>query len=110
MENSLSGLEFAFGIPGSVGGAVFMNAGAYGGEMKNAVTKVYHIDSNGDEGCLIGDNLAFGYRTSAYEKNGYIVTGVELSLKKGNQAEIKEKMTDLLCRRKEKGCNRLFSG
>ena len=102
LENSLAGLEFAFGIPGSVGGAVFMNAGAYGGEMKDVVTKAYHIDTDGNEGCLTGDNLAFGYRTSAYEKNGYIVTGVEISLEKGSQAEIKEKMNELLGRRKDK--------
>ncbi len=102
LDNSLSGLEFAFGIPGSVGGAIFMNAGAYGGEMKDVVTKVYHIDKDGNEGCLIGDNLSFSYRKSAYEENGYIITGVELSLQKGNKTEIKEKMTDLLGRRKDK--------
>ncbi len=102
LDNSLSGLEFAFGIPGSVGGAVFMNAGAYGGEMKDVVTKVYHIDNSGNEGCLIGDTLSFGYRKSAYEENGCIITGVEFSLKKGNKTEIKEKMTDLLGRRKDK--------
>jgi len=102
LDNSLSGLEFAFGIPGSVGGAIFMNATAYGGEMKDVVTKVYHIDKDGNEGCLIGDNLSFSYRKSAYEENGYIITGVELSLQKGNKTEIKEKMTDLLGRRKDK--------
>lgn len=102
LDNSLTGLEFAFGIPGSVGGAIFMNAGAYGGEMKDVVTKAYHIDKEGNEGCLIGDNLSFGYRTSAYEKNDYIITGVEISLKKGNPAEIKEKMSELLGRRKDK--------
>jgi len=102
LDNSLSGLEFAFGIPGSVGGAIFMNAGAYGGEMKDVVTKVYHIDKDGNEGCLIGDNLSFSYRKSAYEENGYIITGVELSLQKGNKTEIKEKMSDLLGRRKDK--------
>jgi len=102
LENSLTGLEFAFGIPGSVGGAVFMNAGAYGGEMKDVVTKVYHVDNDGNTGCIIGDNLAFGYRTSAYERNGYIVTGVELKLNKGDKDEIKTKMSDLLGRRKDK--------
>ncbi|MBE6749208.1 MAG: UDP-N-acetylmuramate dehydrogenase [Ruminococcaceae bacterium] len=102
LENSLTGLEFAFGIPGSVGGAIFMNAGAYGGEMKDVVTKVYHIDKDGNEGCLIRDNLAFGYRTSAYESNGFIITGVEIELQKGENSEIKEKMNDLLGRRKDK--------
>lgn len=102
LENSLTGLEFAFGIPGSVGGAIFMNAGAYGGEMKDVITKAYHIDREGNEGCLMGDNLSFGYRTSAYEKNDCIITGVEISLKKGNPAEIKEKMAELLGKRKDK--------
>lgn len=102
LEHSLSGLEFAFGIPGSVGGAVFMNAGAYGGEMKDVVTKVYHIDKDGNEGFLTADKLAFDYRTSAYEKNGFIVTGVEMKLQKGKYEEIKEKMSDLLGRRKDK--------
>ena len=102
LDKSLTGLEFAFGIPGSVGGAVFMNAGAYGGEMKDVVTKVYHIDKDGNEGFLIGDNLAFSYRKSAYEENGYIITGVEFSLVKGPQTEIKEKMTELLGKRKDK--------
>ncbi|MBQ5884749.1 MAG: UDP-N-acetylmuramate dehydrogenase, partial [Clostridia bacterium] len=97
-----TGLEFAFGIPGSVGGAIFMNAGAYGGEMKDVITKAYHIDREGNEGCLIGDNLSFGYRTSAYKKNDCIITGVEISLKKGNPAEIKEKMAELLGKRKDK--------
>ena len=102
LEHSLTGLEFAFGIPGTVGGAVFMNAGAYGGEMKDVVTKVYHIDKNGNTGFLTGNDLKFSYRTSAYEENGFIVTGVELKLKKGDQSEIKQKMTDLLSRRKDK--------
>ena len=102
LENSLTGLEFAFGIPGSVGGAIFMNAGAYGGEMKDVVAKVYHVDKDGNEGCLIGDNLSFGYRTSAYEQNGYIITGMEISLNKGNHSEIKEKMAELLGKRKDK--------
>lgn len=102
LENSLTGLEFAFGIPGSVGGAIFMNAGAYGGEMKDVITKAYHIDREGNEGCLMGDNLSFGYRTSAYKKNDCIITGVEISLKKGNPAEIKEKMAELLGKRKDK--------
>ena len=102
LENSLTGLEFAFGIPGSVGGAIFMNAGAYGGEMKDVVDKVYHVDNNGDSGMILGDNLAFGYRTSVYEHNGYIITGAEFTLSKGTKSEIKEKMSELLGRRKDK--------
>lgn len=102
LENSLTGLEFAFGIPGSVGGAVFMNAGAYNGEMKDIVTKVYHIDKDGNKGFLTEAELKFDYRTSAYEHNDYIITAVEMKLQKGIQTEIKEKMTDLIGRRKDK--------
>ena len=102
LENSLSGLEFAFGIPGSVGGAIFMNAGAYGGEMKDVVSRVYHIDRDGNEGSFTPDELLFGYRTSVYENNGFIVTGVEFTLKKGDKAKIKETMNELLGRRKDK--------
>ncbi|MBR2876849.1 MAG: UDP-N-acetylmuramate dehydrogenase [Clostridia bacterium] len=102
LDNSLGGLEFAFGIPGSVGGAIFMNAGAYGGEMKDVVTKVYHIDKNGAPGVLTAEELKFGYRTSAYENNGFIVTGVELELKKADKTQIKETMNELLNRRKDK--------
>ena len=70
--------------------------------MKNIVTKVYHIDNNGNKGYFTDKQLGFDYRTSAYEKNGYIITGAEFSLEKGNHTEIKEKMTDLLGRRKDK--------
>ncbi len=101
-DNELTGLEFAFGIPGTVGGAVFMNAGAYGGEMKDVVTKVYHVDKNGNKGFLTADDLKFGYRTSAYEENGFIITGVEMKLEKGNKTEIREKMSELLNKRKDK--------
>ena len=70
----LSGLEFAWGIPGTVGGALFMNAGAYGGEMKDVVYSVSHITQNGDIGRTEAENLEFGYRTSVYRKNGCIIT------------------------------------
>ncbi len=102
LENSLSGLEFAFGIPGSCGGAAFMNAGAYGGEMKNVLFKCRHIDSDGNIGCLENDALNLSYRHSAYYDNGCIVTGLYLKLSKGDKAEIKAKMDDFLQRRKDK--------
>ncbi len=102
LENSLTGLEFAFGIPGSVGGAAFMNAGAYGGELKDVVATVYHLDKNGNEGTFSGDDLKFSYRKSAYTENGFIITGVLFKLKKGNKTEIKEKMNELLGKRKDK--------
>ena len=102
LNNSLSGLEFAWGIPGSVGGAAFMNAGAYGGEMKDVLYKCEHIDKNGDIGFLEYDDLKLSYRHSAYYDNGAIITGLYLKLKKGEKSEIKEKMDDLIGRRRAK--------
>lgn len=101
-ENGLSGLEFAYGIPGSCGGGAFMNAGAYGGEMKDVMFKCSHIDQNGDRGFLEGDDMRLGYRHSAYYDNGCIITGVYLKLKKADKAEIKSKMDDFMSRRREK--------
>lgn len=101
-ENGLSGLEFAYGIPGSCGGGAFMNAGAYGGEMKDVMFRCSHIDRNGDRGFLEGDDMRLGYRHSAYYDNGCIITGVYLKLKKADKAEIKSKMDDFMSRRREK--------
>ncbi len=98
----LTGLEFAWGIPGTVGGAVFMNAGAYDGEMKNVVHCVSHISPDGKIGRLEKDELDFGYRTSAYRTNNMIITGVTLKLKKGNPDDIRLKMDDFLLRRSSK--------
>ena len=102
LEHSLSGLEFAYGIPGSCGGGAFMNAGAYGGEMKDVLYKCDHIDANGEEGALEGVALKLTYRHSAYYDNGCIITGLYMKLNKGNPDEIKAKMDDLLSRRKDK--------
>lgn len=102
LENSLSGLEFAFGIPGSVGGAAFMNAGAYGGEMKDVVFSCSHIDREGNAGVLSKELLGFAYRKSAYGENGFVVTEVTFKLQKGEKSAIEEKMNDLLGRRKDK--------
>lgn len=98
----LSGLEFAWGIPGTVGGAVFMNAGAYDGEMKDVVHSVSHISPSGEIGRTEKDDLNFGYRTSIYRSNNMIITGVTLKLKKGNPDEIREKMDDYMLRRSTK--------
>lgn len=98
----LSGLEFAWGIPGTVGGAVFMNAGAYDGEMKDVVHSVSHISPSGEIGRTEKDNLNFGYRTSVYRSNNMIITGVTLKLKKRNPDEIREKMDDYMLRRSTK--------
>ena len=102
LENSLTGLEFAYGIPGSCGGGAFMNAGAYGGELKDVLVKCDHIDQNGEKGTLCGDGLKLSYRHSAYYDNGCTITGVYFKLKKGNPDEIKSKMRDLMGRRKSK--------
>ena len=102
LDNSLSGLEFAFGIPGNLGGAVYMNAGAYGGEMKDVLYSCTHIDSDGNIGNLTKDQLDLGYRRSAYTDNGYTIISATLKLQKGDKTEIKEAMNDKLRRRKEK--------
>lgn len=102
LEHSLTGLEFAYGIPGSCGGAAFMNAGAYGGEMKDVLVRCTHIDGDGKLGQLAGEDLHLSYRHSAYYDNGCIITGLELRLQPGDPAEIKAKMDDLISRRREK--------
>ena len=102
LEHSLTGLEFAFGIPGSCGGAAFMNAGAYGGEMKDVVSRCYHIDFQGKTGFYDKADLDFGYRHSVYSDNDCVITSIVLSLKKGNKDEIHAKMKELLQRRKDK--------
>lgn len=98
----LTGLEFAWGIPGTVGGAVFMNAGAYGGEMKDVVYSVSHIDSSGGIGRIEKNDLDLGYRTSVYRRNSCIITGVTLNLKKGVPNDIMAQMDDYLGRRSSK--------
>lgn len=102
LNESLSGLEFAFGIPGSVGGAMFMNAGAYGGEMKDAVCEVQCISENGDIITLSKDEMELGYRTSVFAKKGYIVLNATFELKKEESQTIKAAMDDFLNRRKTK--------
>lgn len=102
LEHSLTGLEFAFGIPGSCGGAAYMNAGAYGGEMKDVVSRCCHIDSDGNEGTFKRDELDFGYRHSVYSDKDYVITSIVLTLEKGDKEEIQAKMRELLQRRKDK--------
>ena len=102
LNNGLSGLEFAWGIPGTVGGAVFMNAGAYGGEMRDVVYSVTHLTPDGESGRTEKDNLQFGYRTSIYRRNKAIITGATLKLRKDNPADIRARMDDYLGRRSSK--------
>ncbi|MBQ2676742.1 MAG: UDP-N-acetylmuramate dehydrogenase [Clostridia bacterium] len=102
LENGLSGFEFLWGIPGTMGGAAFMNAGAYDGEMKDVLVCCNHITPSGEEGCLQGDELGLSYRHSAYSDNGYIITSVVLKGTPKDPDLIREKMDDLMGRRKAK--------
>ena len=101
-ENGLTGLEFAVGIPGSIGGAVFMNAGAYGGEMKNVVSVVRAVSRDGRLLELRGNELDLGYRRSVFQSNGYAICEVELELEDGDVDQIKSSMEDFTQRRQSK--------
>ena len=101
-ENSLSGMEFAVGIPGSIGGAVFMNAGAYDGEMKNVVSAVKAVSREGEQIEFSGADLNLGYRQSIFQTNNCAICEVELKLERGDSAEIKNKMNDFTERRESK--------
>lgn len=101
-ENSLSGLEFASGIPGSIGGTTAMNAGAYGSEMKDVVEKVEVLDSNLELNVLNNKEMEFGYRKSVVEKQGYIVLSTTFKLKKAYKPDIKALMDEYTERRQGK--------
>lgn len=101
-ENSLTGLEFAFGIPGSVGGALYMNAGAYGGEMSYVVESAEYIDFDGNTGKIANAEMRLGYRTSVFMTCEKIITKVIFNLKKGDKKAILERMNELIERRKQK--------
>ncbi len=93
----LTGLEFASGIPGSVGGAVYMNAGAYGGEIADVIVEAYT-----PEGAIKKQDLELSYRSSVFKKNGKIITGAVFELQHGDKAAIREKMEELKNKRLEK--------
>ena len=101
-EAGLTGMEFAAGIPGTVGGAVVMNAGAYGGEMKDIITSVLVMDASGNRKELSVEELDLGYRHSCIPENDYIVLRVTMRLTKGDTAQIREKMAELREKRLEK--------
>lgn len=101
LEHSLTGLEFAYGIPATVGGALFMNAGAYGGEMKDVTAKVSHI-KNGVFGSFSQEELQFSYRHSVYQTGEYLILSGVFRLQKGDLTEIRAKMDDFMGRRKSK--------
>ena len=102
LDNSLTGLEFASGIPGSVGGAMVMNAGAYGGEMKDAVVSVKVMDENGDVSEYSNEDMAFGYRDSILKRRKLIVIETVFKLNKGDKESIKNTMDELNKKRREK--------
>lgn len=102
LKHGLSGLEFAYGIPGSAGGAAYMNAGAYGGEMKDVLLSCRHIAADGTMGTFSGADLQLGYRKSVYTGGSYIITELLLQLKSGEPDMIRAAMEDKMQRRKDK--------
>ncbi len=102
LEHELQGFEFAAGIPGTMGGAVVMNAGAYGGEMKDVLVDVTVLTPEGDILVLKNEELELGYRTSIIAKKDYIVLEANVKLSKGNREEIKAKMDELRVQRTTK--------
>ncbi len=102
LQNGLTGLEFAYGIPGSVGGAMYMNAGAYGGEMKDVALECSYITFDGEEGVLKSDEMNLSYRNSAFSKGDKIIVSALLKLNKGSKAQIESKMNELMGKRRDK--------
>lgn len=102
LEHGLTGLEFASGIPGTVGGGVVMNAGAYGGEMSQVVTQVIVLDRDSNLLTLDNATMEFGYRSSTIRHQPFVVTEVHFKLKPGDPKEIKLKMSELAEKRREK--------
>lgn len=98
----LAGLEFAFGIPGSVGGAVYMNAGAYGGEISGVIKSAVVMDKDCNIRKVQVCDMALGYRTSAFKANGEIILSAEFELTPDNDDLIRERMEDYFTRRREK--------
>lgn len=102
LENSLEGLEFSWGIPGTVGGAVYMNAGAYGGEIKDVLKTCRCMTEKGNIEVLSGCDCNFGYRNSIFKQNRWTVLDCTFKLKKGKKEDIKAKMDDFMGRRTSK--------
>ncbi len=102
LERGLTGLEFAHGIPGTLGGGVFMNAGAYDGELSQVVVAVDCLTADGQRQRLGPQELEFSYRHSVFSRGDRLILGAEMQLKPGSREEIQGKMEDLMERRKEK--------
>ncbi|MBR4068746.1 MAG: UDP-N-acetylmuramate dehydrogenase [Clostridia bacterium] len=101
-DSSLTGLEFAFGIPGTVGGAVYMNAGAYGGEMKDVLHSVTAMDMEGNTRVYTAQELELGYRRSALMQTGHLVTSATVVLRPGDEDTIRTAMREFIQRRRQK--------
>lgn len=102
LDAQLTGLEFASGIPGTLGGAIVMNAGAYDGEMKDVITRVVALTSTGERKEITNAEAEFTYRHSIFLENHWIIAEAEMELQAGDPVQIRARMTDLNCRRKEK--------
>ena len=102
LERGLSGLEFAYGIPGTVGGAVYMNAGAYGGETRDVCTEVTYLTPGGEIGTYSAQELGFSYRHSIFKENNNIILFAKYQLTFDDPDQIKERMEDYMNRRRTK--------
>ena len=101
-RKSLSGLEFAFGIPGTIGGAIYMNAGAYGGEIGLITKEVRALDKSGNLHRFKADQIGFGYRKSLFQNDEFVIVGADFKLIAGDKDEISAKMNELMEKRREK--------
>lgn len=102
VDNGYAGTEFAYGIPGSIGGAVYMNAGAYGGEMSQIVCSTEYVDEAGEIKTVIGDKHDFAYRHSFFSEKNFIITSVTLKLKKGDKTQSEQMIAEYQYARKSK--------
>lgn len=102
LESGLTGLEFAYGIPGTVGGAIYMNAGAYGGEMKDVVVKVTCVNKRGEIVTHCADELNFAYRSSRFTDSDEVILSADFKLQSGDSSLIKARMDELMERRKSR--------
>lgn len=101
-DNGLAGMEFAYGIPGTIGGAVYMNAGAYGGEIKDIIEYAEAVDGKGNLHRFDKESMKLSYRHSIFCENKFIVTKAAFRLEQGSRSEISEKMAELTAKRREK--------
>ncbi|MDE5582286.1 MAG: UDP-N-acetylmuramate dehydrogenase [Ruminococcus sp.] len=101
-QNSLTGMENLFGIPGTAGGALYMNAGAYGSEMADVVVSAEYIDENGELRFISADNMDLSYRHSIFSENNSVITSVSVELKKGSPDDIRNAMNECMAKRTSK--------